>query len=413
MRRKQMRRKVGKSLNMNPMNKPKRILLLLTAMLMLAPLGACSDGKPQQTTSGTAEYSVSAPASTQGEPKTDPSDTATDTTPVTTTELTEPPVTTTFVQSSGRDAQDADKTPIDTGAVIVIGNSAMEHYYGVDSVLESYAGTVSSIKAQLPDVNVYAMFCPSAVEFCAPGKFQAGTRSQKRAMDVIYAALENGAVGVDTWSELSQHSTEYLYFRTDHHWTQRGAYYAYVAFCKAAGMTPHALSEYETGVVENFVGTMSIYAKDYADRFYNNPDSVEYFRPINPSTMTVYTSPPMANGGARSVVASQESADKMARSAKYSMFIAGDNPISHIVSDTVKNGRVCIVTKESYGNALVPFLTDHFEEIYVIDPRQFNADGKPSLNLISFAKEHGATDIVCVNAAVLLPGINKYLQKMI
>ena len=103
----------------------------------------------------------------------------------------------------------------------------------------------------------------------------------------------------------------------------------------------------------------------------------------------------------------------MARSAKYSMFIAGDNPISHIVSDTVKNGRVCIVTKESYGNALVPFLTDHFEEIYVIDPRQFNADGKPSLNLISFAKEHGATDIVCVNAAVLLPGINQYLKKMI
>ena len=395
------------------MNKPKRILLFLTAMLMLAPLAACSDGEPQQTTSGTAEHSVSAPASTPDEPKTDPSDTAPDTTPVTTPEITEPPVTTTFVQSSGRDAQDADKTPIDTGAVIVIGNSAMEHYYGVDSVLESYAGTVSSIKAQLPDVNVYAMFCPSAVEFCAPEKFQAGTRSQKRAMDVIYAALENGTVGVDTWSELSQHTTEYLYFRTDHHWTQRGAYYAYVAFCKAAGLTPHALSEYETGVVENFVGTMSIYAKDYADRFYNNPDSVEYFRPINPSTMTVYTSPSMTNGGARSVVASQESADKMARSAKYSMFIAGDNPISHIVSDTVKNGRVCIVTKESYGNALVPFLTDHFEEIYVIDPRQFNADGKPSLNLISFAKEHGATDIVCVNAAVLLPGINQYLKKMI
>ena len=71
------------------------------------------------------------------------------------------------------------------------------------------------------------------------------------------------------------------------------------------------------------------------------------------------------------------------------------------------------MTKESYGNALVPFLTDHFEEIYVIDPRQFNTDGKPSLNLISFAKEHGATDILCVNAAVLLPGINKYLKKMI
>ena len=387
---------------MNPM---KRMIFFAAALLMLMPLAACSGGSPTQTTAGTSESDASSPS-------TNPATVPPSTLPMT-TEATTPPVTSTFVQSSGQDAQDTDKTPIDTGTVLVIGNSAMEHYYGVDSVLESYAETVSSIKAQLPEVNVYAMFCPSAVEFCAPEQYQAGTRSQKRAMDVIYAALENGAVGVDTWSELNQHVTEYLYFRTDHHWTQRGAYYAYVAFCKAAGLTPHDLSEYETGLVENFVGTMSIYAKDYADRFYNNPDNVEYFRPLNSSTMMVYTSPSMTDGSERPVMASQESADKMARSAKYSMFISGDNPISHIVSDTVKNGKVCIVTKESYGNALVPFLTDHFEEIYVIDPRQFNTDGKPSLNLVSFAQEHGATDIICVNASVLLPGINSYLKKMI
>ena len=173
------------------------------------------------------------------------------------------------------------------------------------------------------------------------------------------------------------------------------------------------MSEYETGVVKNFVGTMSMYAKDYADRFYNNPDYVEYFRPLNPSAMMVYTSPKMTGGSSRSVIASQESADQMARYAKYSMFISGDNPISQIVSDTVKNGRIAIVTKESYGNAVVPFLTDHFEQIYVIDPRQFNADGKPAMNLISFAEQVGATDVICINAAVLLPGINSYLKKMI
>ena len=310
-------------------------------------------------------------------------------------------------------SRDESAKVIDTGAVLVIGNAAMEHYYGVDKVLKSYANTVSTIKAQLPSVNVYAIFCPSAVEFCAPSKYQAGTRSQQRAMNVIYENLQNGAIGVDVWSELNAHADEYLYFRTDHHWTQRGAYYGYVAFCKAAGLVPHEMSEYETGVVKNFVGTMSMYAKDYADRFYNNPDYVEYFRPLNPSAMTVYTSPKMTNGSTRSVMASQEAADQMARYAKYSMFISGDNPISHIVSETVKNGRIAIVTKESYGNAVVPFLTDHFEEIYVIDPRQFNANGKPSLNLISFATQVGATDVICINAAVLLPGINSYLKKML
>ena len=49
----------------------------------------------------------------------------------------------------------------------------------------------------------------------------------------------------------------------------------------------------------------------------------------------------------------------------------------------------------------------------MIDPRQFNANGKPSLNLISFATQVGATDVICINAAVLLPGINSYLKKML
>lgn len=400
----------------------KRLVSLLALLCATAQLTACSGGTPAQSTSTelpeTEPPQTTTVSSTTGTladitlPAVQSDPPATSTLPP----ETMPPITSTMigiVQTSGQDNGNVDMTPIDLGNVLVIGNSAMEHYYGVDSVLKSYADTVSSIKAQLPDVNVYAMFCPSAIEFCAPAKYQVGTRSQQRAMNVIYDALQNGAIGVDTWSELNQHATEYLYFRTDHHWTQRGAYYAYVAFCKTAGIEPHDLSEYETGLVENFVGTMSIYAKDYANRFYENPDAVEYFRPINSSSMTVYSSAELTNGSARSVVASQESADKMARGNKYSMFLAGDNPITHIVSDTIQNGRVCIVTKESYGNALVPFLTDHFEEIYVIDPRNFNTNGKPSLNLIDFAKEHGATDIICVNAAVLLPGINQYLKKMI
>ncbi len=356
---------------------------------------------PEVTTAATTE------STTSGAPQTMPPITLV---PPTTVDPTAPTSPTSEATHATRDES---AKVIDTGAVLVIGNSAMEHYYGVDKVLKSYADTVSTIKAKLPELNVYAMFCPSAVEFCAPSKYQAGTRSQQRAANVIYDNLQNGAVGVDVWSELNAHADEYLYFRTDHHWTQRGAYYGYVAFCKAAGLVPHEMSEYETGVVQNFVGTMSMYAKDYADRFYNNPDYVEYFRPLNPSTMMVYTSPKLTNGSPRSVVASQESADKMYRYAKYSMFISGDNPISHIVSDTVKNGRIAIVTKESYGNAVVPFLTDHFEQIYVIDPRQFNANGKPSLNLISFAAQVGATDVICINAAVLLPGINSYLKKMI
>ena len=96
------------------------------------------------------------------------------------------------------------------------------------------------------------------------------------------------------------------------------------------------------------------------------------------------------------------------------MFIWGDNPVSHIVSETIDNDRVLIVTKESYGNALVPYLTDHFEEIYVIDPRNFNGDGEPTIDLVEFANRVGATDFLSINYAFsATPNFMKIFNQML
>ena len=61
------------------------------------------------------------------------------------------------------------------------------------------------------------------------------------------------------------------------------------------------------------------------------------------------------------------------------------------------DGETCLVLKDSYGNAFIPFLTSHYSEIYVIDPREFNADGKPSLDLITFVQEHEVDDVLALN----------------
>jgi hypothetical protein len=289
---------------------------------------------------------------------------------------------------------------VDSGSILIVGNSAMEHYYGVDSSLENYAAAISRVKELLPDVNVFAMFCPTSIEFNAPVKYQSGTRSQLRAMNVAYSAMK-GVVPVNTWSELYAHRDEYLYFRTDHHWTQRGAYYGYVAFCNAAGLQYHALEEYETYEVPGFLGTLYYYTKNYPQSsvLKNNPDYVEVFRPITSSVMTIYRDATLTDGTIYPIILSKTTAESLGSSSKYLMFTGGDNPICRIASDTVKNGRVLIITKESYANALIPFLSDHFQDIYVIDPREFNGEGKPSLNLIDFARQVGASDVLCVNYA--------------
>ena len=59
-------------------------------------------------------------------------------------------------------------------------------------------------------------------------------------IDRCYGGMDEKIVTVDAYSALAAHTDEYLYFRTDHHWTQLGAYYAYTAFCEAAGFEPCA-----------------------------------------------------------------------------------------------------------------------------------------------------------------------------
>ena len=365
---------------------------------------------------------TTAPVSTPTTPpETTPSGTSDVTAPTETTPTVTTPATTLMtswveVTHPNPGAPSSDDEVSDAGAILMIGNAAMEHYYGVDSSLEFYADSINKLNKALPDVQVYAMFCPTSIEFNAPAKYQAGIRSQLRAMNYAYSHLDVGIAPVDTWSSLYAHRDEYIYFRTDHHWTQRGAYYGYRAFCQAAGLTPQELSEYQTGSVADFVGTMYSYTKKYpqSEKLLNNPDTVEYFMPLNPSVMTVYRDATLTNGSQRTVIADPAYMAKQKKSVKYMMFIWGDNPVSHIVSDTVRNGRVLIVTKESYGNALVPFLTDHFEEIYVIDPREFNGTNKPSLNIVDFAKEHGATDFLCVNYAFSAqPSFMKIFNRML
>ncbi|MBQ0092269.1 MAG: hypothetical protein KBS45_02945 [Clostridiales bacterium] len=79
-------------------------------------------------------------------------------------------------------------------------------------------------------------------------------------------------------------------------------------------------------------------------------------------------------------------------SSWYYTFLGGDGYISHTISNEVKNGRKVLVVKDSYGNALVPFLTYSFEEIFVVDARTFKT------NLTSFVKSNGITDVLFVGS---------------
>ena len=83
-------------------------------------------------------------------------------------------------------------------------------------------------------------------------------------------------------------------------------------------------------------------------------------------------------------------------SNKYLCFLGGDHPAA-VIETAVEDGPVCLVLKESYGNAFVPFLTSHYSKIIVIDPREFNREGMPSLDLEKFSAEQGVDDVLVLN----------------
>lgn len=282
------------------------------------------------------------------------------------------------------------------GTVIVVGDMAMDIPTATDSVIESYADTVSKIAdAMGSDVRTFSLVTPNSGEFYSPESFHTGAHSQKDMIDLCYDTMSDNVLTVDAYSALREHADEYLFFRTDHHWTALGAYYAYTKFCETAGFEAVPLDQFETGTYENFLGTLYTHTQSYpqSDALKENPDTLTYYLPIVETHAKYYSDTTLSDGVPISVVYTKLDENV---SNKYLCFIGGDTPVC-IIETAVKDGPVCMVVKESYGNAFIPFLTSHYSKIVVIDSRQFNQSDMPSLNLPQFAAEQGVDDLVILN----------------
>ena len=286
------------------------------------------------------------------------------------------------------------------GAALLIGNRAVEVPYADYDSLDDYSAAVTGIASALgSSVRTFSIAVPNGAEFYTTEEYHSGVSSQVNMIDYVYDKMGSNVKTVDAYTKLAAHIDEYIYFRTDHHWTQLGAYYAYTAFCEEAGFKAEPLSKFETGEYSNFVGSMYNFLADYpqAQILRNDPDTIYYYKPFV-ETKTRYYPDATLNEEYPIGVISYVGDDV---SNKYLCFLGGDHPVTIIRTD-VTDGPVCILLKESYGNAFAPWLTSHYSKIIVIDPREFNRDGKPSLDLVTFAKEQGVNDCIILNYPMML-----------
>ena len=166
------------------------------------------------------------------------------------------------------------------GSVVVVGDRAMEIPTRLDDLITSYAGAVGNLAAAMgPDVRTISLITPNGGEFYSPESLHTGEHSQKDMIDFCYSQMDDKIITVDAYSKLRSHTDEYIYFRTDHHWTQLGAYYAYTAFCEAAGFDAVPLDQFQTGRYDIFLGSMYGFTEGYpqSEVLKQNPDYLEYY----------------------------------------------------------------------------------------------------------------------------------------
>lgn len=293
-----------------------------------------------------------------------------------------------------------DAVNITNNGIAVIGSGANTRalmlYGGSLSVGESYAKVINKYKEALGDgVNVYSMVIPTAAEFYSPPAVQPYTASQLKNINNIIANLSDNVRAVDVYTPLSSHTNEYIYTRTDHHWSALGAYYAAQQFAQTAGVPFMDISQYEQRVVHDYVGTMYSYSGDV--QLLNNPEDFYYYVPQGVDYTCTYYNYILDENG--SIIGMEEPYDGSffikysdGNSMAYCTYMGGDAKIVHVSTGT-NNGRKLAIFKDSYGNALPPFLFGSFEDIYVIDMRYF------TYNAVEYLTDRGITDVLFANNA--------------
>lgn len=274
----------------------------------------------------------------------------------------------------------------------VKGDAAYSVYYFGKENCTNYVAALNNVAAELKgQTTVYNILVPnnSGVMLSEDELSKLAGSDQEQAIDYYYSIESDDVKTVDTIKTLREHNDEYLYFRTDHHWTQLAAYYVYQNFCKVKGIEAHDLSYYDEKEFKNFLGTF--YSTLGNSNMEANPDTVDAYVPKGTNDMTFWdTDGKEWNWNVIYDV------DSWASSSKYMTFIGGDRPMEVIENPQIKDGSSCVVLKESYGNCFVPFLVDHYQTVYVLDYRY------TTVNVLDFVKQKQADDLIIINNITII-----------
>ncbi|KAF5031601.1 DHHW protein [anaerobic digester metagenome] len=221
--------------------------------------------------------------------------------------------------------------------------------------LEKNLGCLEKFSALNPDVNKYIMIVPGSYNILShlvPKGL--GNLDQLPLIEGVNSRLaQSSYTGVDVAANLLTHAKEDIYYRTDHHWTTQGAWYGYERFMHTVGMAAMVPEQPLAHSAEGFWGTY--YSK--AKKFNAVADTITWYDlPVSSVQIDGAAADSMYDMAA------------LAARDKYAMFLHANNGVTVIKNDSAHGGAIMVI-KDSYANCLVPFLTQNYSKVVVVDLR--------------------------------------------
>ena len=239
-----------------------------------------------------------------------------------------------------------------------------------DKTINNIVKSINTFAECNKNINTYFMLVPTSIKIYENNLPNfASTENQLKYINIMREKLDKSISFIPTYETLNSKKNEYIYYKTDHHWTTNGAYYGYEVLGKHMGFTPLKKDDFNI--------------KDLSDEFLGSLYSRGGFRNLGYDKIQSYIPKNIEDinyevwySDTNKTLSSFYNKEKLNGKDKYAVFLDSNHPLAKIktkIQDNVKNKKLLVV-KDSYANCLVPFLTSHYGEIYMVDLRYYDKD---------------------------------------
>lgn len=214
------------------------------------------------------------------------------------------------------------------------------------------------------DLDINMLIVPNAIstmeDYLPIG---APARDQQKDAKRIQKALDQEIKYLDVSNVLKKNVDKGMYYKTDHHWTSKAAYYTFLEIAEELGISDPVTKYNVYKVTSDFSGTLAS-----KSGYHKAKDSIEVYEPLGIENDYIVTD---SNGGEpRTTVYDRAS---LKEKDKYQVFFKGNQ--SRVTINTLNETKSrLLVFKDSYANCFVPFLTPYYNEIIMVDPRYYYDD---------------------------------------